>query len=209
MESVSRTPIRKQRKTLIMRNYEKYYAGYELYAVPKANGKGNRICRVYRGDYHVSGLTPSQDALLKVGYFLLFFLSISFFILSANKAYDSGASLTGSALCIAGVGGFLYLLFMLIEYCMSGVRRTHDEYRACGKLKRAALIAAGISLVPGIWQAAELLLGGAIQSGLLCAAWNILSAGLAAMIAIIENKKNYHLENSEEKIPENGIRIEA
>jgi len=62
--------------------YHRHFEGYSEITVPKRNGKGTRIQRIYTGNYFRQDLTERQRILIRVLY-VAFFLCVAFLYTSS------------------------------------------------------------------------------------------------------------------------------
>lgn len=174
--------------------YHRFFEGYSESRVPKSNGKGYKIQRVYTGDYYRQNLIKSQRILLRLMYLALFLTIIYLFTSSAIIPLANNTTwyvVLAQAICIP----FLFwILISFFSYLPSPKDMTIHDYRSSSiSLKKATM---GTSIGLGLTVLATLffiLLNPAedLQLELVSAAKYLAAALIAFSMNWIERKIIY------------------
>jgi hypothetical protein len=190
--------------------YHRHFEGYSEVSVPRQNGKGSVIERVYTGNYYRQEISKSQQVLIRILYAVLFLCTAYLFISSAIMPL---ASNTTWYVVLPQAGSIVLLAWIFIALCSylpSGRDLTIAGYRSSSLSLKKATFAVAISL--GLSAIVSLLFvvlipSNQIMAELLCAARYLLGGVLALAINRIENRLKYAIIPSEHKPPENGAEI--
>lgn len=125
------------------RSYHKYFKGYAERRVPKSNGKGYKIERIYIGEYYRYGETDSHWIIKKVLYGILFIAAIACIIVAGVMKSEINFYKVVSVGQMVSVVVALYLLYRLVLNISAKRLMTIGNYEASvPSLKKAALICA-------------------------------------------------------------------
>lgn len=194
----------KETKYTGSRAYQKFFEDYEEVYVPKKNGKGMRIERIYRGDWYIADVTDAKWIRNKVVTVLLFMISL---VLFAIAAYPStAANQTVYVTLMQAVSAFmLFLLLVYVcTYAAAGRKMTIYKYKhTSDPLKNASSAACAALLVTALAQIICLFAEGSetgeIRRGVLCTVLYLLAAGSAGLIRRREQQMNYRTESAEDE----------
>jgi len=171
------------------RAYQKYFEGYEEMALPKKNGKGTRIVRVYRGDYYLEDVPDSAWRGGKVLYALCYVLSFTAFLAAALPARPGNMTWYAVIPQAVAVLAYFWLLTVVCSRIVSDRRMTISKYKravlplpyAC----EAVLLMLGLALLMQVLHAAvSAAAGTAAGAGETVLTW-LLYAAAAGLIAVI------------------------
>jgi hypothetical protein len=192
------------------RAYHRYFEGYSEVSVPRQNGKGTFIERIYTGNYYRQELSKGQRVVIRILYAVLFLGIAYLFISSAIMPLTSN---TTWYVVLPQAGSILFMAWVFIALCTylpSGRALTIEGYRNSSLALKKATFAVAISL--GLSAIVSLLFmvfnpSSQIMAELLCAARYLLGGLLALSMNRIENRLKYAITPSEHQPPENGAEI--
>ena len=197
----------KKKKLYGSRAYQKFFEHYEEIRVPKENGRGTRIKRIYTGDYYRKDSSDKNWYVMKVVYLLAAVVTVALFVMAsfpgngANKVWYVTVPQAASVAC------FFVFFRVLCSYIAAPRNMTISEWkRGCKTLKKVLKILECCVLVTAVGTLGYYLFHGTEFSGkILCyfIAY-LLCAGVLSIIYILENKVNYKKIKSDV-----GIRKEA
>ena len=114
-----------------------YFEGYTEAKIPKKNGKGYKIIRIYTGNYHVQNVSDRQWILKKFAYAVLIIAAV-FFFLAASLNRNPGNSTVFVAL-FSGFSAFslIFASVSCINYICSSRKMTVFMWKkSSGGIKR-------------------------------------------------------------------------
>ncbi len=189
--------------------YHSFFDGYTEVNVPKKNGSGYRIERIYTGNYYEQAIPKKQRYLLLACFWLCFAAAIGLYVpqvmRNAGSNYIWYVALPG-LLCPIPLA---CLLLMLVRYTFIKNHMTEWEYRQKHlSLRKSARIAAGVML----WLAAAVLVYIGLNNSLagkadfICFAAYLLAGLLLLLVDRIEKRIPYGSSESPEYVSD-GSRI--
>ena len=176
------------------RAYQKFFEDYEEVTVPKKNGKGSRIRRIYAGEYYRKDCSDSRWIADKIIYLLLAVCSIIFFALAAypnDPANRAWFVAVGQALTMAV---YFRLLIALCSYLVSARNMTVSGWkRACRPLVRTTQLLTVLILLTDVISVIYYLIfrsdfSPAVVKGFF---FYLVSAALAGTLCLLETRTNY------------------
>ncbi|MDO4284398.1 MAG: hypothetical protein Q4C60_03590 [Eubacteriales bacterium] len=177
------------------RAYRNFFEGYEEVAVPRGNGRGVRIERIYRGSYYVQEGSDHVWLRRKVLCLLLYLAS---FLCFAAAAWPSYAGNTAAYTVLAqAVAALLYLwLFTVVcSYIVSGRRMTVSKYkRAVLPMTNAAAAVSFVLLLTAAMQVVYCVINRGGAYAWTGAAAYLAAAGFAALLYRQEKNCRYRTE---------------
>jgi hypothetical protein len=191
--------------------YHRFFEGYSETTVPKPNGKGTRIQRIYTGNYYRQDLTKGQRILLR-GLYIVLFLCIAY--LFGSSAMLPLASNSTWYVVLAQVVSIPFLFWILIafsSYLPAERDMTIADYRSSSLSLQKAVLGAAINL--GIAALVTLVfmllnLSNEPLPELLCAVKYLAAGLLALFMNRVEKKINYLIIPSQNKPPTDAMEIE-
>ncbi len=138
--------IRFSRREKHRNAYHRYFENYTEKKVPRKNGKGTRIVRVYTGEYYKHEMPDDEWKKLKIVYGLSYLLAVAALILGMSRNalsnYTKFMALLGMiAILMSG-----WILFVLLSYLPAGRKLTIGEFKATNKPLITASLAGAISM---------------------------------------------------------------
>jgi hypothetical protein len=190
--------------------YHGYFEGYTETKVPKPNGKGNRITRIYTGEYYRQDLTRRQRVLIRLVYGALYLFALSAFLFSTTRQVASNNT------WYVGLPGLLVaipmLLMLIITIAYITTRRDMKlwDYKSSSiNLKKVSLVTSACYGVLALLTVVFIILNPAEEplSELVCLAGYI--AGGLAVLAVnrLENRVKYLKVPNQQKRPEEGVQL--
>ena len=188
--------------------YHSYFSGYTEYKVPRENGRGHKIVRIYTAPYHMQDVSRKQWYLNKLRNFLL--SAAACVLLTAGMSVDSGCNrvwyvaLPGLLSAAAAV----LLIAVSIFYILAPRRMTHYQYyNTHSRTLQFGIVYAVLAGLATAGVLFFLILGADRMSALLAIILDILGTLCAVMLGIAENKTPYRLDKNEIEEPAEGNTI--
>ena len=184
----------KKKKLYGSRAYQKFFEDYEEIRVPKENGRGTRIKRIYTGDYYRKDSTDENWYAMKAVYFLaavvtaILFVAAAFPGSGANKVWYVTIPQAASVAC------YFFFFRILCSYIAAPRNMTISEWkRGCRALKKALKVLVGCVLVTAACTLGYYLSHGAEFSGKILGYFMayLLCAGVIGVVYFLENKVVY------------------
>lgn len=122
------------------RAYRRFFEGYTEISVPKENGKGEKILRIYTAEFYRRKLDDRQHILLKLFYAVMYLIALIGFVTAAVEPLESNAVwyVAFPQTCCIFFFGWLFL--GLMKYFFAERNMTIYSYRTSTQnVKRAAL----------------------------------------------------------------------
>jgi hypothetical protein len=184
--------------------YHRFFEGYSEVSVPKPNGKGYTIQRVYTGDYYRQDLTGGQRLLLRGLYVALFLCIAYLFVSTAVLPVTSNATWYVVLTQVVSIPFLFWILIVFFNYLPAWRDLTIYEYRSSSQALQKATL--GASLGMGVVALATLVF---MVSNLsneplleLLSAGKYLSAGLLALLMNrVERRVHYLIVPSQNRPP--------
>ena len=126
--------------------YHRFFEGYSEIAVPKPNGKGYSIQRIYTGNYYRQHLTGGQRTLLRVLYGALFLSAAYLFISAAGMPLASNSTWYVTLPQAASLPFLFWIIIAFVSYLPAGWELTIHEYRSSSLALKKATLGSAISL---------------------------------------------------------------
>ena len=196
----------KQKKAGISHSkaYHRFFEGYSEIKVPKPDGKGYSIQRIYTGNYYRPDLSVNKRVLLRVLYIMLFLCMGYLFVSSAVLPLASNSTWYVVITQVVSIPFLFWILLSFFWYVPARQDLTLDEYRSSSlALKRAALgSAAGLGLAV-VASLVFLFLNSSASPAaeLFCAARYLVGGLLALAMYFVEKKVNYLIIPSGNTLP--------
>ncbi|MCC8068105.1 MAG: hypothetical protein LIO94_13555 [Clostridiales bacterium] len=176
------------------RAYQKFFEDYEEVLVPKKNGKGSRISRIYRGQYYRQEFSDACWYGMKVAYPLLAVVSCLLFCSAALPAIGANHVWYVNLLQALSIGSYLWLFVVLCHYVAAPRSMTISGWkRACRPIKNALRLLIVSILLTAVSTVLYYLINQIEYSGtvLNCLVRYLLGAGFCAVIFYIESRTTY------------------
>jgi archaellum biogenesis protein FlaJ (TadC family) len=174
--------------------YHRFFEGYSEITVPKPDGKGYRIQRIYTGNYYRQDLTNGQRLLLR-GLYVALFLGIAYLFVS-NAVLPLASNSTWYVILtqVVSIPFLFWILIAFFFYLPAGRDMTVADYRSSSLALKKAALGSAISL--GIIALATLVfmllnLSDEPLLELLCAVKYLAGGLMALSMNWIERKMNY------------------
>jgi archaellum biogenesis protein FlaJ (TadC family) len=190
--------------------YHRFFEGYSEIVVPKPNGKGTRIQRIYTGNYYRQDLTKGQRILLRGLYVALFLCIAYLFVSNAVLPLASNSTWYVVVTQVVSIPFLFWILIAFFYYLPAERDMTIHTYRISSISLRRATLGSAISL--GVLALATLvfMLLNPVDRSLvqfLCLAKYIAGGLLALSVNWIERKVNYLIVPSQNKPPTEAMDI--
>lgn len=209
-DSLEKDAKQDKRGTWHSKAYHRFFEGYSEITVPKPNGKGTRIQRIYTGNYYRQDLTKGQRILLR-GLYVAIFLCIAYLFVS-NAVLSLASNSTWYVVLTQAVS--IPLLFWILiafsSYLPAARDMTVADYRSSSLSLQKATLGAAISLgIAALVTLVFMLLNLSNEPllELLCAAKYMASGLLALLMNRVEKKVNYLIVPSQNKPPADAMEI--
>jgi archaellum biogenesis protein FlaJ (TadC family) len=190
--------------------YHRFFEGYSEVTVPKAEGKGTRIERIYTGDYYRQDLTNLQRILIRLLYVTLFLCAAYLYISSAIVPLAINSTwylVLPQAVSLP----FLFWIIIAFFYYLPAKRdMVIADYRRSSlslqKATRGAAIALGITALATLIYIGLNPSEGSLRVLLFTIKYSV--AGLITLaMSMIERKVKYLIIPSQHRPPENSYEI--
>jgi hypothetical protein len=182
--------------------YHRFFEGYSEIKIPKPDGKGYRIQRIYTGDYHRQDLTKIQQLLLRVLYVVLFLVSAALFVSSATLPLTSNSTWYVVLAQVVSIPFLFWILITFFSYLPTRLDLTIAEYRSSSLALQKATLGAALSLGVAVLVTLVFIflnLSNEPLNELLCAVRYLVAGLLALSINRVEKKVNYLVIPSQNK----------
>lgn len=184
--------------------YHRFFEGYSEVSVPKPNGKGYTIQRVYTSDYYRQDLTGGQRLLLRGLYVVLFLCIAYLFISTAVLPVTSNATWYVVLAQVVSIPFLFWILIAFFSYLPAGLDLTINDYRTTSLALQKATIGVAIGL--GVNTLATLVfiflnLSNEPLVELLCGGKYLAAGLLALFMNRVEKKVHYLIIPSQNKPP--------
>jgi hypothetical protein len=190
--------------------YHRFFEGYSEITVPKPNGKGYRIQRIYTGDYYRQDLTKGQRILLRVLYVALFLGVAYLFVSSAVLPLASNSTWYVALPQAVSLPFLFWIVIAFFSYLPAEWDMTIADYRRSSLSLLKATMGSAASL--GIIALANLVFIVLNPSHeplheLLGAAKYLVGGLMILGINWIEKRVNYVTVPSHHQSPEDSVEI--
>jgi succinate dehydrogenase/fumarate reductase cytochrome b subunit len=192
------------------RAYHRFFEGYSEITVPKPNGKGTRIQRIYTGNYYRQNLIKGQRILLRGLYVALFLCMAYLFVSSASLPLASNSTWYVVLPQVISIPFLFWILIAFFSYLPAGVNMTIADYRNSSLSLQKATLGSAASL--GLATFAILIFVllnhplGERSIELLCAIKYLAGGLLALSMNRIEKKVIYSIIPSQTKLSDDAIK---
>lgn len=189
--------------------YTDYYEDYITYAVPKQNGKGSKIVRVYAGSYHHLDAGERAFHIRKVIYSLLWLVSAGLFIFAAARNLSFYSEKSSVLIQLLTILAFGWSLIDVISYLLASYHMTEYAYKSFQLLKAAAVVTAAAVWADGVFVLAMTLIhrNGIHLETVLSLLGFFLSGGIMLVLNRLENTAVYIAFESEDQPPQGAEKI--
>ena len=190
--------------------YHRHFEGYSEIAVPKRNGKGTRIQRIYTGNYFRQDLTERQRVLIRVLY-VAFFLCVAF-LYTSSAILPLTINSTWYVVLPEAVS-LIFLFWILIaffSYLPAERDMTIESYRSSSRYLLKATMGSAICLgITALTTLVFIILNPSDESlrELLCAGQYIVAGLIALAMYRIERKVSYLTIPNQHLPPDNSFEI--
>jgi len=200
-----------QRHPAHVRAYHRHFDGYSEVAVPKRDGKGTRIERVYTGDYYRQDLIQHRRILIRLLYVALFLCAVALFVSNAILPLASNSTWY-VALPQAGSVAFLFWILAAFYFYLPAQRdMTIATYRGSSlsllKATRGAAVCLGLVALANL---SFLMLNPSLEhlAELLGTAKYVICALMTLGINQVEKRVAYVSVPSQNRPPEGSVGID-
>lgn len=190
--------------------YHRFFEGYSEVAIPASNGNGDKIERIYTGNYFRQDLTKGQRILLRVLYVSLFLGSAYLFVTSASLPLASNSMWYVVLSQVVSVPFLFWIIIAFFSYLPAGQDMTVNEYRSSSLALQKATLGSAICLgITALVTLVFILLNLSTEPKveLLCAVKYVVSGLLVLSINRVEKKVNYLIIPSQNPFPVDAIEI--
>lgn len=187
--------------------YHRFFEGYSEITVPKPDGKGYKIQRIYTGDYYRQDLTDGQRILLSVLYVALFLGTAYLFVSSAILPLASNSTWYVALPQAVSLPFLFWIVIAFFSYLPAGRDMTINGYRSSSLALKKATLGAAVSLgIAAFATLVFLLLNPSDEPlvELLCAVKYSTGGLLALSMNRIEKRVNYLIIPSQNTLPADG-----
>lgn len=190
--------------------YHRYFEGYSEITVPKSNGKGTRIQRIYTGNYYRQELSKGQRIVLRILYIALFLGIAYLFVSSAILPLASNTTWYVVLPQAASIPVIFWIAIALFSYLPARRDMTIHEFRSSSLSLQKAALGSAVSL--GITSITALIFMILEQSNesfgiLLCVVKYLVGGSMALIINRIEGKVNYLYIPSQNSHPADTMEV--
>jgi hypothetical protein len=190
--------------------YHRFFEGYSEITVPKPNGKGYGIQRIYTGNYYRQDLTTGQRILLR-GLYVAIFVGMGYlFVSSASLPTASNSTWYVVLSQVVSVPFLFWILIAFLSYLPAERDLTIAEYRNSSLALQKATLGSAASLgLAAVAMLVFLLLNPSNKPlvELLCAVKYLAGGLIALSMNLIERKVVYSIVPSQNQPPETGVEI--
>lgn len=174
------------------KTYQKFFEGYDEITVPKKDGNGYRIRRLYKGEYYRQDLSAGRWIFLKIIYSLLFLISFGIFTNAALSSTPANSVWYVTIFQSLDVIFYLWSFSVLCSYVVSARNMTISKYkRACVPFKYAFRSTSIALLLTVFLNIIFLFMGAAAGSNAIYLIEYSISALLILLVDRIESKISY------------------
>jgi archaellum biogenesis protein FlaJ (TadC family) len=191
--------------------YHRHFEGYSEITVPKRNGKGTRIQRIYTGNYFRQDLSERQRILIRVLYVALFLCIAFLYASSAIQPLTINSTWYVVLPQAASVPFLFWILVAFLSYLPAERDMKIADYRSSSLYLLKAAMGSVICL--GITASATLvsiMLNPSDESprAMLCAGKYIVAGLIALAMYRIERKVSYLTTPNQHLPPDNSFEID-
>jgi hypothetical protein len=190
--------------------YHRFFEGYSEIIVPRSNGKGSSIQRVYTRNYYQQNLTGAQRLLIRLLYAAVFLCIAYLFGSSATLPLAINTTWYVVLTQVVSLPFICWIVISLFSYLPAGRDLTIYEYRSSSLSLKKATLSAAISLgLVAVSTLIFILLNPSIGvlAELLSALKYLVGGVLALIMNRIESKINYSIIPSKNSPPVEAMEI--
>jgi NADH:ubiquinone oxidoreductase subunit 6 (subunit J) len=174
-------------------SYHKFFQGYAERRVPKANGKGTRIERIYVENYYRYAETDTVWRWKKLVYSLCYFMAVAGIIAADTRAIDMNRIPAVGIIQILSYIPLIYLLYKLIIQVSAPRQMTIGERESASMGLQKTALFSGIYLL--VITIASLLIKRLTLGNTESLDWAVSGVKLAGtllilLLCILEKKRN-------------------
>lgn len=126
--------------------YRRFFEGYSETAVPKPNGRGFIIQRVYTGNHYRQDLAQDKRVLLRILYLAFFVIVVFLFVSSAIMPRPSNSTWYVVLCQVVSIPFLFWILISFSSYLSSPKDLTIHDYRSSSLSLKKATLGATIGL---------------------------------------------------------------
>lgn len=196
-----------KRGTWHSKAYHRFFEGYSEISVPNSNGKGNRIQRIYTGNYYRQDLTKSQRILLRVLYVALFLCVAYLFVSSAILPLASNSTWYVVLPQVISIPFLFWIVISFFSYLPAERDMTINGYRSSSLALQKATLISAVSLGFSACSMLVFMLlnrSDVLSVELICAVKYFVGGLIALSLNRVEKKINYIIIPSQNKPPVDG-----
>lgn len=193
-----------KKKPLRLRGFLAYFEGYSEVKIPRKNGKGFRIERIYTEPYWIHDQTDEAWINQKRILAGLTAFSLCMFVWAALTPVATNREMSVAAPCGLSTLGELFLLVQSIEYLSCPRKMTIYQYRHGSKqLKLWSALTTLWLIITAVMSAVTLFLieEPSAAGVLFCTLKYLLSAFASGFICYMERKTEYCEAENDTKLP--------
>lgn len=209
--SLEKDSLVRKRRSWHSKAYDRFFEGYSEFTVPKTDGKGYKIQRVYTGNYYCQDLTKGQRILFRLLYFVLFLCAMYLFISSASSPLVMNSTwyvVITQVICIPFL--FWIGITLVFYYLPAQKNLTIHEYRSSSLSLQKAALGSSICLSVVAFSALIFVLLNqsiGLVSELVCVIQLFTGGLLMFLIYRIEKNVKYQILPSQNKPPADALII--
>jgi len=210
-DSVRASGDSKRKQNIPSKAYHKFFEGYTEVRVPRSNGKGTRIKRIYTGEYYRQDLSVRNRVLIRLLYVVFFLCASLLFVSGAVEQFAGNSTWYVNLPEAASVFFLFWILIAFIEYLPAGRDMTIAEYRSSSRSLLKASIGAAICL--GVTALATLLFlvlnsFTALLPGIVCIGKYISGSLMMLVLNRLEMKLKYQIIPNTNQVPVDSVVID-
>lgn len=196
-----------KRKNNVRKSYAQFFEGYAEYAIPRKNGRGSKIVRVYVADYYSQNLSNHLRVLIKLLYTVMYLIMTVLFINASIKPMAGNTVWyvnIPQAFCIFFLG---WMLVSFKVYLPAKKLMTMYTYRKSTFMLSRSSLGAAISfgvlaLMSGLYNLVNIHFVTLQELG--NAACYLIGCAIAVVIYLIEKKIIYSKVLNNTTVPDNS-----
>jgi hypothetical protein len=191
--------------------YHRHFEGYVEVSLPKSNGKGNRIERIYTGNYYRQDLVFRKRILIRIVFIVLFLFVAVLYVSSAIQPLIINSTWF---VVLPQAGSLVFLVWIMIAfvfYLTVQQDMTIEDYRNSSRSLLKATFGSSISL--GMAALATLVFiilnhsSGETLSVLVCSGKYFVGGLISLSMNLIERKVKYIIIPNQNKPPIDSFEI--
>lgn len=201
---------KKRQRGFFSKAYHRFFEGYSEVVVPKSNGKGTKIERIYTADYYRQDLPKRKRLLIRIFFVIVFLSAGTLFISSSIQPLPINSTWYIVIFQAFSLGFLLWSVIALFTYLFSPKDLTIAEYRNSSLHLKRATLGAAISLLLTAIASLVFIILTPMENYIpivFCISKNLLAGFLIFGIHIIEKNIKYLTIPNEKKLPDDHYEI--